>query len=373
MDGVLTRTTTGRPRVAAVGAILVVCLVGAPLMSLFPAAVWELALGLGLGRPELETLLVTPVAVGGTVLMVLLSALVLRGTGVRHPASCACLVAGTSLATPLVMALQSPTFSPVPGDAPVNAAVVSAVVATAALGACVLFGQRHERHGVLPGMAVAAAGLLMLPMAAEHTRDRSTERRSISQISEFGHTIAVLDHPTWAPVGVHEVHGGLRMTYVAGEGSDPLGTVPERKVPPRADGTEPAPHRVAPDGPPATRAVAAGPGVGADRSDENAPGSLHVLSWTPEQRDAGIRGGCGFPGVECSVQDSMVVVHRGTEDGGHTPRLSEVRTRLEDGSIASVHPSGAVAPELLFTVARTLRAEAPGERAALIEDVLRGG
>ncbi|QVJ01050.1 hypothetical protein KGD82_22700 [Nocardiopsis eucommiae] len=37
-----------------------------------------------------------------------------------------------------------------------------------------------------------------------------------------------------------------------------------------------------------------------------------------------------------------------------------------------MHPSGAVAPELLFTVARTLRAEAPGERAVLIEEVLRG-
>lgn len=369
MEGVLTRTTTGRPGVAAVGALLVVCLVGAPLMSLFPVAVWELALSLGLGRPELETLLVTPVAVGGTVLMVLISALVLRGTGVRHPAACACLAAGTALATPLVMALLSPTFTPVPGDALVNAAVVSAVVASAAVCACVLLGQGHARHGVLPGMAVAAVGLLLLPLAAEHTRDRSTERRSISQISEFGHTIAVLDHPKWAPVGVHEVHGGLRMTYVAGDGADPLGTVPERKVPPRSDGSDEAPDSGRP-GPPATGEVAGGPGVGADRADENEPGSLHVLSWTPEQRESGIHGGCGFPAVECSEQDSMVVVHRDAD--GHPPRLSEVRTRLDDGSVASVHPSGAVAPELLFTVARTLRAEAPGERAVLIEEVLRG-
>lgn len=370
MEGVLTRTPTGRPRVAAVGAILFVCLVGAPLMSLFPVAVWDLALGLGLGRPELETLLVTPVAVGGTVLMVLIAACLLGGAGVRQPALCACLVAGTSLATPLVMALLSPTFAPVPGDSQVNGAVVSAVVATAALGACVVFGSRRHRHGVLPGVAVAAAALLLLPMAAEHTRDRSTERRSISQISGFGHTIAVLDHPKWSPVRVHEVHGGLRMTYVAGEEADPLGTEPERKVPPQPE-DGPAPTPDGPDGSSATREVAAGPGVGADRPEENSPKALHVLSWTPEQRASGIHDGCGFPGVECSEQDSMVVVHRGT-DNGCGPHLSEVRTRLDDGAIASVHPHGAVAPEQLFAVANALRAETAGERDALIEEVLRG-
>jgi hypothetical protein len=371
MEGVLTRAPTGRPRVAAVGAILFVCLVGAPLMSLFPVAVWELALGLDLGRPELETLLVTPVAVGGAVLMVLIAAGLLGGAGVRHPALCACLVAGTSLATPLVMRLLSPTFAPVPGDSQVNGAVVSAVVATAALGACVVFGRGRHRHGVLPGVAVAAAGLLLLPMAADHTRDRSTERRSISQISGFGHTIAVLDHPKWSPVRVHEVHGGLRMTYVAGEEADPLGTEPERKVPPRSEGGA-APALDGPAGSSAaTREVAAGPGIGSDRPVENSPKSLHVLSWTPEQRASGIHDGCGFPGVECSEQDSMVVVHRGT-DNGCGPHLSEVRTRLDDGAIASVHPSGTVAPEQLFAVANALRAETAGERDALIEEVLRG-
>ena len=115
---------------------------------------------------------------------------------------------------------------------------------------------------------------------------------------------------------------------------------------------------------------AAGPGVGSDAPEEAWSGALYVLSWAPEQVDAGIRDGCGFPGVECSERDSMVVVHRGA-DGRSGPRLSEVRVRLDDGTVASVHPSGAVSPELLFAVARTLRPERPGERTDLIEEILR--
>ncbi|MFE9245269.1 hypothetical protein [Nocardiopsis sp. NPDC006938] len=371
MDGVLTRTATGRPRVAAVGALLAVCLVGAPLMSLFPGAVWNLALSLDTGRPELATLLVTPVAVGGTVLMVLFVAAVLGLAGMPQPTPCACLVAGTSLATPLVMALQSPVFRPVPGDAPANAMAVSAVVATSALVACAVFGRGRDHGGVLSGVAVAAAGLMMLPLAAEHTRDRSTEQRSISQIHGFGHTIAVLDHPRWDPVRVHEVHGGLRMTYVAEDADGSPSAVPERGVPPHDADAEPPREAPTAEDSPTVGAVSAGPGVGADRSGESWPRALHVLSWTSEQSAEGPRSGCGYPGVECTERDEMVVVHRGI-DSRCGPRLSEVRVRLDDGSVASVHPSSAVAPEVLFAVARTLRAENDGERSALVEEVLRG-
>lgn len=357
MDGVLSRTPTGRPRTAAVGAILTLCLVGTPLMSLFPAAAWEATHRLTLGGPGQEALLLTPVAVGGMVLMIILARYWLKRSGVTHATSCACLVTGTAMATPLVLGFLAPAFTPFPGGSLVNSAVVSALVATAALGVCVLVSRDVGRRqpGVWPGVAVVAAALLVLPLASEHMRDRSTEKRSLAQINEFGYTIAVLDHPAWVPVRVHEVHGGLRMTYTA-DGQD-------------LDDGEERPGAARPDTDPASEAGAAGPGVGSNSPEDAWSGALHVLSWTPERMAAGIRSGCDFSGVECSDTDALVVVHRGAGNQGG-PRLSEVRTHLEDGTIASVHPAGDVSPELLFAVAQTLRAERPGERNALIETVV---
>jgi hypothetical protein len=236
MDGVLTRTPTGRPRAVAVGAILVLCLVGAPLMSLFPVALWEVTRGLVLDGLGLEAMLIAPVAVGGMLLMFLAGASWLRWGRVTHPASCAALVTGTALSTPVVMGFLAPALRPFPGGLYVNSAVVSALVVTAAMGVCVLFSRRAglRQPGILPGVAVVAAALLVLPPASEHMRDRSTEQRSLAQIQDFGYPIAVLDHPSWVPVRVHEVHGGLRMTYTSAR--DPNG--PDGAEGPSTDGPE---------------------------------------------------------------------------------------------------------------------------------------
>ena len=355
MDGVLSRTPTGRPRVAAVGALLALCLVGAPLMSLLLAALWEVTRGLALGGLGQGALLIAPIAVGALVLMIFLATSWLRRSGVTHPTSCACLVTGTAMATPLVLGFLAPSFTLVPGGTFVNSAVVSALVTTAALGLCVLVSREQGRRqpGVLPGVAVVAAALLVLPFASELMRDRSTEQRSLTQITEFGYTIAVLDHPSWVPVRVHEVHGGLRMTYTA-----------------RTDAEdEDQPGAAAPDADPVVEAGAAGPGFGADSAEDVRTGALHVLSWTPERIAEGIHSGCDFPSVECSESDSLLVVHRGIGAQGGA-RLSEVRTHLEDGAIASVHPVGALSPELLFAVAQTLRAEKPGERDTMIQAIV---
>ncbi|MBB5495253.1 hypothetical protein HNR07_006390 [Nocardiopsis metallicus] len=369
----LTRTPTGRPRAAAVGAILILCLAGAPLMSLFPVALWEVTRGLVLNGLGLEAMLIAPVAVGGMLLMFLAGAYWLHWARVTHPASCAGLVTGTALATPVVMGFLAPALRPFPGGLYVNSAVVSALAATVAMSVCVLFSRRAglRQPGILPGVAVAAAALLVLPLASEHMRDRSTEQRSLAQIQDFGYPIAVLDHPSWVPVRVHEVHGGLRMTYVSGQdpdspdspgGTEDPGTSGPGVAPGTGDDTLPAlPAHVT--------AGAAGPGVGSENPEEVRPGTLHVLSWTPERKAEGIRSGCDFPGVECSEAEPLVAVHRGV--GGQAgARLSEVRSQLEDDVIASVHPVGTVSPDLLFAVAQTLRVEHPGERSLLAETIL---
>lgn len=366
MDGVLSRTPSGRPRAAAVGAILILCLVAAPLMSLFPVVLWEVTRGLVLDGLGLEAMLITPVAVGGMVLMFLGAAYWLKRARVTHPASCAGLVTGTALATPVVMGFLASALRPLPGGLYVNIAVVSALVTTAATGVCLLVSRRSGRcqPGILPGLAVATAALLVLPLASEHMRDRSTEQRSLAQIQDFGYTIAVLDHPSWIPIRVHEVHGGLRMTYASGQ--DPEGTES-----PSAPGPDAAPAFGTKTGFGPLTAGVAGPGVGSESPGEVRPGSLHVLSWNPERTAGGTHSGCDFPGVECSRMDSLVVVHRGVGGQGGA-RLSEVRARLDDGTVASVHPAGAVPPDLLFAVAQTLRAERPGERSALVETIVRG-
>lgn len=366
MEGVLTRTPTGRPRAAAVGAVLILCLVGAPLMSLFPLALWEVSQGLVLDGLVLEAMLIAPAAVGGMLLMFLAGACWLHWARVAHPASCAGLVTGTALATPVVMGFLAPALRPFPGGLYVNSAVVTTLVATVALGVCLLFGRRAglRQPGVLPGLAVAAAALLVLPLASEQMRELSTDQRSLAQIQDFGYPIAVLDHPSWVPVRVHEVHGGLRMTYTSARGTGGAAG-------PGAPGSGPAPATGYGALPAPLAAGAAGPGVGSENPDEARPGTLHVLSWTPGRQAGGIRSGCDFPGVECTEADSFVVVYRGAGSRSGA-RLSEVRAPLEDGVIASVHPVGAISPDLLLALAQTLRVERPGERGLLAETILRG-
>ena len=340
MDGVLSRTPRGRPRVAAVGAILALCLVGAPLMSLFPVGLWDKAQALMLSGAELGIMLLAPVAAGGILLMFLLAMVWLRSAGVHHPTSSAALVTGTSMATPVILAYLAPAFTPFPGGTVPNIAVVSALVAAAAMGACVLAGLSpgRWRPGVLPGVAVGAAALLVLPLASEQMRDRSEEQRSLTQINGFEHTIAVVDHPDWDPVRVHEVHGGLRMTYTLAA--------------PDAEATS-------------------GPGVTASGARPAQATSVHVLSWSQGRAAEGIHSGCGFPSVRCVDADGLVIVHRGGDSGPHDGRPREVRTRVGDGTVASVLPAEASPADQLLTVARALRAERHGERHALAQTVLQ--
>ena len=323
MDGVLPSAPTGRPRMAAVGAILALCLVAAPTMSLFPVGVWNTSRALFLSGVGTWTFLLAPVTVGGILLMWLLARRWLMGAGVNHTTSTAALVVGTAMAVPVILGLLAPSFSPLPGDVALNSAVVTALVTTVAMGVCMLaFRVRGPwQPGVLPGVAVVLVSLLVLPLASDLMRDRHSDRRSLSQVEGFTDRIAVLDHPEWSPIHANEVREGLRVTYArAGEETD----------------------------------------------------DVHVISWSEDLVDQGVLADCDFSGVECMAEERLVLVYRGgpTVPRGGVP--SEVRIRLSEDLIAAVRPAGSTRESTLRTVAESLRLEQADERTDLAQTIVGG-
>ena len=323
MDGVLPRAPTGRPRMAAVGAILALCLVAAPTMSLFPIGVWNISDALFLSGVGMWTFLLAPIAVGGILLMWLLATRWLMGAGVDHTTSTAALVVGTAMAVPVILGLLAPSFSPLPGDVALNSAAVTALVTTVAMGVSMLaFRARGPwQPGVLPGVAVVLVSLLVLPLASDLMRDRYSEQRSLSQVEGFTDRIVVLDDPEWSPIHANEVREGLQVAYArAGEDTD----------------------------------------------------DVHVISWSEERVDQGVLADCDFSGVECIEEERMVLVYRGgpTVPRGGVP--SEVRIRLSEDSIAAVRPAGSTRESTLRTVAGALRLEHPNERTDLAQTIVGG-
>lgn len=303
MDAVLPRAPSGRPRVAAVGAILVLCLLGAPLMSLFPVGVWEISHALAASSAGLGILLLAPVVVGAVLLMFWLSMRWLEGAGVNHAAASAALVTGTALFVPLFIAF----LAPFPGQGTVLSAVLAGVVSTLGMGVCMVLSRppRRRQLGVLPGLGTVAVVLLLLPVSAEHLRDRAGDEFARTEIVSFRGPMAVLDHSAWALQDAHAVQEGLRLTYQ------------------RANG-----HR------------------------------LYVLTW----HSADIDHGCDFPDVRCREIGGAIMVEH--SDG----RPSELRTYVSEDTLASVVlPPGDSTG--LSAAATALRLERPGERVALIESL----
>ncbi|WP_236567706.1 MULTISPECIES: hypothetical protein [unclassified Nocardiopsis] len=312
MDGVLPRASTGRPRVAAVGAILTLCLVWAPLMSLFPVGVWDTAHALTMSGAGQGILLLTPVVAGVILLMFWLSTQWLEHCGVNHPAASAALVTATAMVTPVVVTFLAPDVMSLPGGTNANIAFLTAAISTLGMGASLAANRPGCRWkpGLLPAMAVISLLLAALPSVSEQVRARAADERSRTQILSFEQTIAVLDHPDWEPSQVHEVNNGLRLTY---------------------------------------------------RDADGRP--LYVVTWDEARSaDPGIHAGCDFPGMWCRDVDGMVLVHH---SDGHP---SELRTHLSDGTVASLIPEPGTAADLV-AASRALRAERPGEREALVLSV----
>ncbi|OKI14679.1 hypothetical protein A6A08_12945 [Nocardiopsis sp. TSRI0078] len=281
-------------------------------MSLFPVGVWDTARALTMSGAGQGILLLAPVVVGVVLLMFWIGYQWLERSGADHPATSAALVTATAMVTPAVVTFLAPEVMPLPGGTTVNTAFLTGVVTTLGMGASILAQRPPDRWqpGVLPALAVVAALLTALPGLSDLVRAHAADERSRAQIMSYGQTIAVLDHPDWSPAQVHEVHEGLRLTY---------------------------------------------------RNAQGAP--LHVLTWDEgHSTKAGIRAGCDFPGTWCRDLEGMVVVHH---SDGHP---SELRTYLDDGTVASLLPQPGTAADLVET-SRALRPEQPGERGALVESV----
>ena len=312
MEGVLSRAPTGRPQVTAVGAILALCLLGAPLMSLFPLGVWDTARALMMSGAGLGVLFLAPVVAGVILVMFWMAFQWSARSGVGHPIASAALVTATAMLTPVVSVVLAPHATPLPGGTAVNVAFLSGAISTLGMGASVL-AQRlpgRWRPGTLPAVVVVALLLAALPGVSELMREDATDERSRALIMSFGRTIAVLDHPEWSLTQVYEVNDGLRLTY----------------------------HNT-------------------DRA------SLYVLTWSQERSvDPGIHAECDFPGVWCRDIDGKVLVHHSE---GHP---SELRTHLSDDTVASLLPQPGTATDLV-ELSRSLRSEHPGERGTLVSSV----
>ncbi|PDP85118.1 hypothetical protein CQJ94_24270 [Glycomyces fuscus] len=281
-------------------------------MSLFPVGVWDTARALTRSGAGQGVLLLAPVVVGAVLLMFWLGSQWLERSGVNHPSASAALVTATAMTTPVVVAFLAPEVRPLPWGTTANTAFLTGAVATLGMGASMLADRPSDRWrpGVLPAVAVVAGLLAALPAVSDLLLARAADERSRAQIMSFEQTIAVLDHPGWSLARVHEVEGGLRLTYRDGDGD-----------------------------------------------------ALHVLTWDGvRSANSGLHSGCGFPETRCRDLGEAVVVHH---SDGHP---SELRTRLDDGTVASLLPEPGTATDLV-EVSRALRPEDPGERGALVESV----
>lgn len=309
MDGVLPRAPTGRPRVAAVGAILTLCLVGAPLMSLFPLALWEFSRALDMSGAGTGLFLLAPVVTGVVLLMVWLADRWLAGFGVVHALTCAVLATGTAMAVPVVVSFLAPDAAPLPGGPTVNIPFLTGLITTLGLGSAMLSawlpGDRST--GALPAVAVVFVLLLLLPVLSEALRGRAAAVSAGELIRDYGRPITVLDHPDWELTAVHRTHRGLRLTYVDGDG-----------VP------------------------------------------LYVTTW--EDASGGISQGCEYPGTWCDDRGGDVVVRHA--DG----RPVELRVAAGPGRVVSLAPGDGV-PADLDGPSHHLRPESPGERDLLAQDL----
>ncbi|MFD3686574.1 hypothetical protein ACFWTE_17340 [Nocardiopsis sp. NPDC058631] len=281
-------------------------------MSLFPVGVWETARALAMSGAGLGVLLLTPVIAGVILLMSWLGTQWLERAGVQHPAASAALVTATSMVTPVVVAYLAPAATPLPAGSAAGTAFATAVVATLGMGAAMLVHRPPGRRqpGVLPAVLVVAVLLALLPSVSDLARAVEADEQSRSQIMSHEQPIAVLDHPGWTPTQVYEVHEGLQLTYRDQDG-----------------------------------------------------GVLHVVTWdAAHSEQAGIRSGCELSGTWCRDLDDAVVVHYGD---GHP---SELRLRLDDGTITSIFPEPGTAGDLVDT-SNGLRTEREGERELLAESV----
>jgi hypothetical protein len=281
-------------------------------MSLFPVGVWDTARALTTSGAGQGALLLAPVVAGVVLLMFWLGSQWLERSGANHPSASAALVTATAMTTPVVVALLAPEARPLPWGTTANIAFLTGAVTTLGMGASLLVNRPsvHRQPGVLPAVAVVAVLLAALPAVSDLVRARAADERSRAQIMSFEQTIAVLDHPDWSLARVHEVEGGLRLTYRDGNGA-----------------------------------------------------ALHVLTWYDvRSANAGLHSGCGFPETWCRDLGEAVVVHH---SDGHP---SELRTHLDDGTVASLLPEPGTATDLV-EVSRALRPEEPGERGSLVESV----
>jgi len=281
-------------------------------MSLFPVGVWDTARALAMSGAGLGVLLLAPVVAGVILLMAWLGTQWLKRAGVNFPAASASLVTATAMVTPVVVAYLAPEATPLPAGSTAGTALVTAAVITPGMGAAMLVRRRPDRRqpGVFPAVLVVAALLTSLPSVSDLGRAAAADERSRARIMSYERPLAVLDHPDWALAQAHEVNDGLRLTY-------------------------------------------------RDRAGD----PLHIVTWgatRSEQPD--IRNGCELSGTWCRDLDGAVVVHHGD---GHP---SELRLRLDDGTVASVLPEPGTAGGLPDT-SRGLRTERPGERELLAESV----
>ncbi|MFY7068747.1 hypothetical protein ACOQFV_23060 [Nocardiopsis changdeensis] len=307
MDGVLPRAPTGRPRIAAVGAILALCLVGAPLMSLFPLALWEFSRALTLSDAGMGLFLLAPVVTGVVLLMAWMADRWLAGFGVVHALTCSVLVTGTAMAVPVVVSFLAPDAAPLPGGPNVNIPFLTGVISTLGLGAAMLSTRLPGARapGTLPAVAVVFVLLLLLPVLSEAMRGHTAAERAGALIRGYGRPITVLDHPDWTLAAAHRTHQGLRLTYLDGDGAP-----------------------------------------------------LYVVTW--DRASEGIDQGCDYPGTRCVRSGDTVAVHHSATEP------AELRVAMGNGRIVSLSPGCGPGADLAAAADR-LRPESPGERDLLAE------
>ncbi|WP_017614802.1 hypothetical protein [Nocardiopsis salina] len=353
MEGVLPRTPSDRPRAVAIAALTALCLVGAPLMSLFPSGVWAAFRSLPVDSATVGVLLLAPAVVGAILGMFWAASRLLRAAGVNHQASCAGLVTAVSVTVPVF----TEVLAPFPYEPPVFTAALAALICALALGACAVphpLPRRWRYPGTAPAVAVAGVLFLLLPTASERALSHAANTHSQEQIASFGDSIAVLEHPRWELTSAYRVHHGLRLTYEQSDGTD----TPDETGGPSGSVVQDDPG---------------GPG------DHDVP-AVHVVSWV----DRDLHQECDFHDVRCAPLDEASAVTRPDgwgrpdspsrpdsaewpEDGMLTVQrpggaADEIRARVADGSVASVIVDTSAFDGDLVEKAERLRIEGPGDR-----------